>query len=80
MLLNTIIKLTNELLVPEKFHDYAPNGLQVEGTRTFGRRCLRAPRLVLETGRPPHYRRTAQAHFSAFVSRHESGCLSPSAG
>lgn len=37
MLLNTIIKLTNELLVPEKFHDYAPNGLQVEGRQEVRR-------------------------------------------
>lgn len=31
MQLSEIIKSVNELLTPENFHDYAPNGLQVQG-------------------------------------------------
>ena len=37
MQLDTLIKSTNALLTPERFHDYAPNGLQVEGRQEVRR-------------------------------------------
>lgn len=33
MELTRILKATNELLTPQNFHDYAPNGLQVQGRK-----------------------------------------------